>query len=818
MNGQLKRCLKRLLSLAGKSKDKVVAVFAHDLGDAHTLVAYLHQQTGLPIWLFSTAIPSPETARICHRVTVRDSGLALLIQAERELWPHTVALCAAAWTGAPTAAALKLVPFLIPPFRALLLNQSGDVFTGTWSFVFGRVKVRVRIAFAGMVASARGRLATFLEMPGGIWRSGPCNRVKDVLTAVGLLTVASILKWFGYPHRRLFPLLHGHSNQHVSPFLERSIDRHSSGVVRFEQSDHCWRADEFQRLATSTEARWIVWHTTAADPSIKDLLPLFDDPLTFAVARQQHWRAWNPTLLPMAPFRPLQTGEVSRVLAPIADTILIDRQKLLALGIPRDGLAVSAWLTLFWKAAATGWHSYSVGTGAATEQPDYPVAEVEFFLRVIANHELRALAPVDPELARGNIAFIPAGERRRSDRLTVLVVSPFLPYPLSHGGAVRMYNLCSALCDRVDFVLVAVRESHDVVDYGELQRVFHQVHVVDIDERGGTDTTAPEAVRQYRSASLRALIADLCRTLQPDLVQFEYSHLAELREAAEGIPAVLVEHDLTFALHRQLATTPAAVREYQRWLQYERRWWPAYDAVWTMSDHDRDEAIANGSDADRTFTIPNGVDVTHFGPRNSPTNRPEVLYVGSFRHLPNVMGFERLRDEIMPRIWQSIPDAKLRVVAGMEHERFWRTFARNPETATGDAKVETFGFVEDLRPMYESASVVVAPLEVSAGTNIKVLEALACGKAIVTTSAGCAGLGLVDGYDALIRNDWTEFARAVAMLLADPELCSKLGTCARQTAVERFSWNSIQERAWQSYMTVLGRSVESDVALADAGR
>ena len=93
----------------------------------------------------------------------------------------------------------------------------------------------------------------------------------------------------------------------------------------------------------------------------------------------------------------------------------------------------------------------------------------------------------------------------------------------------------------------------------------------------------------------------------------------------------------------------------------------------------------------------------------------------------------------MPRVWAQAPDTRLRVVAGPEHERFWRQCGRKKDLRGLDPRIVVHGFVEDLQPLYERAWVVAVPLEVSAGTNIKVIEAMACGKAIVSTPAGCSG-------------------------------------------------------------------------------
>jgi glycosyltransferase involved in cell wall biosynthesis len=502
-------------------------------------------------------------------------------------------------------------------------------------------------------------------------------------------------------------------------------------------------------------------------------------------------------LAPTAPFRRLQPGEASQVLAPLSPVILVDRRKLETLGIPRCSLPGTAWMLLFWKAAAAGWKSYAVGgAGELPRLPDAPVEETAFLLSVLSNPELRQLAPREPDLAGGNIAFAASARHQRrssAGRPKVLLVSPFLPYPLAHGGAVRIYNLCRALADRVDFILIAIREQHDVVDYAKLREVFREVCVVDLDESASGDKRLPRQVRHSPSRSLRALIAKLAERERPNLLQIEYTHLAGFRDAAPDVPALLVEHDITFSLYRQLAEsrrTRQARDEYGRWRAFERHWLNAFDGVWTVSEEDRQLAIQEGSRPGSTVAIPNGVDVRRFTPCDESTPDPEILYVGSFRHLPNVLGFEKLREEIMPRVWKRHPRARLHVVAGPRYEEFWRK-------GREDARISIHGFVEDLRPLYARAAVVAAPLAVSAGTNIKVLEAMACGKAIVTTSVGCAGLGLRD--EALICDRWPEFAEAISELLASAGRRRSLGTRARRTAEERFSWTAIAARAYECY-------------------
>jgi glycosyltransferase involved in cell wall biosynthesis len=160
----------------------------------------------------------------------------------------------------------------------------------------------------------------------------------------------------------------------------------------------------------------------------------------------------------------------------------------------------------------------------------------------------------------------------------------------------------------------------------------------------------------------------------------------------------------------------------------------------------------------------------------------------------------------MPRVWERVPEARLRVVSGPDPARYWREFMKR-DLPTFDPRIEVHAFVEDLRPLYAKAAAVVAPLVVSAGTNIKVLEAMACRKAVVSTPIGCVGLGLIDGEDALIRKESRDFADAIVMLLEDPGRRQEIAAAARRTVERRFSWRAIAEEALATYLALAGARV-----------
>ncbi|MGA2114040.1 MAG: glycosyltransferase family 4 protein [Bryobacteraceae bacterium] len=809
---QMKRGLKRLIRLSGKSDRKVVAVFGPDPASCDSLVRHVRQGSrGIPIWLFTTSVPAEETSALCERVLVERGSLALLLRAERDLWACWVALTAGAWNGRHGQWPLKLAPLVVPPFRGVLLNRHGDFFPASRAAIarYLRHSLREALDFGWQRATDFWALAT-----AHAWRSAPVTRSKDVAVAVALGAASSLLKWCGYPQRRVFGLLDGGGRLRLA--VPQVCGPESGDGIDVFPAPAEWNAARFDQFVRASTGRWLLWRQDGEPaPDCDALLRLAADPGTFAVSLQTHHRGWKPCLMPMAPFRRLQPGEHSRLLAPLAGTMLVDRRKLLALGIPSCSLAGTTWLTLFWKAAAAGWSSYSLGSESGSAQlPDLPMEETACAARILTSRRLRRLGPRDGALARGTIATrhaLPASAEPTDGRPKVLLVTPFLPYPLAHGGAVRIYNLCRALSGRVDFVLAAIREQGEFVDYPKLQEVFRQVYVVDMDEAASGGRGLPRQVRHHQSRSLRALIAHLAGTFQPDLLQIEYTHLAHFRDAAPQLPAILVEHDITFQLYRQLLESQPgreARREYERWRAYESHWLRAVDGVWTVSEEDRRAAIAEGARPSAVFAVPNGVDIARFVPRREPPASPldaapEILYVGSFRHLPNILGFENLRRGVMPLVWQRFPEARLRVVAGPEHESFWKRFAPAGALAGLDPRIRVHGFVSDLRPLYAEATAAAIPLAVSAGTNIKVLEAMACGKAIVTTPVGCAGLGLTDGREALIRTGPAEFAAGLCEVLASPSLRERLAGAARDTAERRYSWSAIATEAERSYRALV---------------
>ena len=170
----------------------------------------------------------------------------------------------------------------------------------------------------------------------------------------------------------------------------------------------------------------------------------------------------------------------------------------------------------------------------------------------------------------------------------------------------------------------------------------------------------------------------------------------------------------------------------------------------------------------------------------NPRRRGErLLFIGSFRHFPNVEAYRFFTEQVWPLLREKFPQMTLTVVCGPDHLTYWRAFADSAEPRR-DPRIRLLGFVADVRPLYVEANLVIVPTTVSAGTNVKVLEAMAMQRAVVSTTSGCAGLGLLHGHSVWVADTPEAFAAGIATLIGDPERRAQIAHAAYGHAAPQF--------------------------------
>ncbi len=399
------------------------------------------------------------------------------------------------------------------------------------------------------------------------------------------------------------------------------------------------------------------------------------------------------------------------------------------------------------------------------------------------------------ELASGAVAVFPG--RAPSAKPRVLVASPYLPFPLSHGGAVRMFNLMRRAAADFDQVLVAFADSLETPP-AELLEIFSEIVVV---RRQGShsrpSTRRPDVVEEFDSGSFRGALTQTIRKWSPAVAQLEFTQMGQYANQCRPAKTILVEHDVTFDLYEQMLRLNKdweMQRQLERWRHFEPEALRDADCVVTMSEKDR--ALVGVPHA---AVLPNGVDLLRFRPAPESPEAARLLFIGSFAHLPNLLALEFFLREVWPLLEN--PRPALHVIAGARHEYFLRYYGDRVRMDLAQPGVEVEGFVADVRPAYARATLVLAPLVASAGTNIKIMEAMAMGKAIVATPAGVNGLDSLAGVT--VASSAPEFARAVHELLSDPERRVRLERAARAAAERDYDWDAIARRQRQLYESLM---------------
>jgi polysaccharide biosynthesis protein PslH len=277
---------------------------------------------------------------------------------------------------------------------------------------------------------------------------------------------------------------------------------------------------------------------------------------------------------------------------------------------------------------------------------------------------------------------------------------------------------------------------------------------------------------------------------RPDIVQLEPEEMAQYASSVTTGARVLMIHDPGLASARQLrATRSGGLRarafhalDSRAWALYEPAALSAVQAVVTLTSRDR-SALAGSADV-AVSVIPLGVEIPE-GVTDTNGAESAVVFIGGFRHPPNVDGALRLATSIFPLVRDRAPDAVLELVGAAPPDALLR--------ARGDA-VRVTGAVDDVRPYLDRAAVIALPLRIGGGMRVKTLEALAAGKAIVASPVALAGLDVVDGKHVFVAEQDHEFAERILRLLGDPALRRRLGKAARQFAIENLDW---QERVRQ---------------------
>lgn len=381
--------------------------------------------------------------------------------------------------------------------------------------------------------------------------------------------------------------------------------------------------------------------------------------------------------------------------------------------------------------------------------------------------------------------------------MNILILSPFSPYPLNQGGKIRIYKIIKNLSRSNSITLAAIVDNKLQSEPGPLQQLCKEIIFVERPPKLWRDRfdfvfgKDPYNYVRYFSVDMKRELARLIKLKSFDIIQIEFTMMWQYADIFNGIPIVLDTHNIENKIVRQVKNTyrnPLRkfmyVIEERRLRNKEEQAWRECCLCFTVSDKERNFISSYLGNSNKVFTIPNGVDLEWFKFYPKTNMGKQLLFLGSMDYRPNLDSALYFLEEIFPLIQSKIKDVKLDIVG----RELWRI--QNHSSIKG---VEYHENIPDVLPYFRKADVLVVPLRYGAGTRIKILEAIAAGIPVVTTSKGCEGVEVTNGEHLLVADSPEEFASAVQRVIEDDNLRNSITQNARELVERNYSWEMLVE-------------------------
>ena len=376
--------------------------------------------------------------------------------------------------------------------------------------------------------------------------------------------------------------------------------------------------------------------------------------------------------------------------------------------------------------------------------------------------------------------------------------------PPDTGGKIRSYNIVRELARQHSITFFSFYAAHDSDLHPDLKNMVDRVVCVPLDLPASKSfaemldysirlfSSAPYNITKYCRPQVRRRLRALLKQETYDVMLCDFMAAAGVIPWDWPAPKVLFTHNVEAAIwrrHYEVATNPIwkaiSWREWQKTEAAERTYLRLADRVLAVSETDRD-AFASFVEPGKLAVIPTGVDVDYFHPTPVEETANSLVFTGSMDWLPNEDAILYFVDTILPLIKKQCPEVCLEVV-GRSPSRKLQALAER------ERSLRLTGWVEDIRPFVARGSICIVPLRIGGGTRLKIFEAMAMSKAVVSTSVGAEGLPVQSGENIIVADTPNDFAQSVVSLLRDPNQRRQLGTSARALVQEKYSWPKVAE-------------------------
>jgi len=396
--------------------------------------------------------------------------------------------------------------------------------------------------------------------------------------------------------------------------------------------------------------------------------------------------------------------------------------------------------------------------------------------------------------------------------MKILMITPYLPYPLHSGGQTRSYNLIKHLSKKHQITLFSfIRTPEENSNIKELSPYCQKVKTF---IRGKTwdikkilfalFTPYPFLIANYYSRQLKEAIRKELAQGNYDLVHIECFYLMP-NVPKTRLPKILVDQTIEYEVYRHYTKTlpwyfaPLKIIYHLDVLKiffWEKRFWQTANQACAVSEDDQ-KLMKSHCPKTNFEVVKNGVSTEEFiKMKYRKSSRPTVLFgVANFKWMQNREGVDILLKSVWPKIKEKLPKAKLWII-GRHAPEFYGQFNHDKDIIVKEA--------DDIIYFYQKAWVLVAPIKSGGGSRTKFLEAMASKLAIITTPQGMEGIKIKKNQEAIVVNNNTKLAQATVNLIKNPKKMAQIGKKAQKLVVKKYSWQESAKKLDRVYRLVTG--------------
>jgi len=400
--------------------------------------------------------------------------------------------------------------------------------------------------------------------------------------------------------------------------------------------------------------------------------------------------------------------------------------------------------------------------------------------------------------------------------MNILFLSTRSPYPLISGHSLRTYHILKGAAQKHNVILVTfIQEPEHELKEENLERLrsfCREVYPfripVDMSRFSlgislflNLFSPLPFVAKKYDAPMMRQKIREIIKKEHIDLVHVDLLPLTVYNNEYEHLPKILVNHNVeSIRLYRWFQTEPNILKKVYLGIQwsklrlFERSAMRKFDSCVVVSETDK-RLLEEMGVSSRLFVVPNGTDTEFFKSTGKKTVENSVLWLGHMDVHTNKDAVLYFWREIYPLLREQRPMVRVTFLGTAPPKEISDAAKRNEQ-------VTVTGFVDDIRPYLDEAAVMVVPIRIGSGTRLKILDAMAMGKAIVSTSVGCEGINVSDGRNILIADTPEDFTDKTIELLKNEGLRSNLEKNALKLA-KTYDWNLIWEKQEIVYQEVM---------------